>query len=79
MAEITTYKYRVEPQDVDFTLRASTSAIVNYMLNVAGIDADSKGFGVAALQGEKCTWVLSRLGVEIMQQPTQYSNIVIDT
>ena len=79
MADITSYKYRIEPQDVDFTLRASASSIISYMLNVAGIDADSKGFGVAALQGEKCTWVLSRLGVEIMQQPTQYSNIVIDT
>lgn len=79
MAEITSYKYRIVPQDVDFTLRASAASIISYMLNVAGIDADSKGFGVAALQGEKCTWVLSRLGVEIMRQPEQYSDIVVDT
>ena len=79
MAEITSYKSRIEPQDVDFTLRASASSIINYMLNVAGTDADSKGFGVASLQDNKYTWVLSRLGVEIYRQAEQYSNIVIDT
>lgn len=79
MAEITSYKYRIEPQDVDFTLRASAASIISYMLNVAGTDADSKGFGVASLQGNKCTWVLSRLGIEIYRQAEQYSNIVIDT
>ena len=79
MAEITTYKYRIEPQDVDFTLRASAASIINYMLNVAGIDADSKGFGVASLQGNKYTWVLSRLAVDIERQAEQYSNIEIDT
>lgn len=79
MAEITTYKYHIEPQDVDFTLRASAASIINYMLNVAGIDADSKGFGVASLQGNKYTWVLSRLAVDIERQAEQYSNIEIDT
>ncbi len=79
MAEITTYNYRIEPQDVDFTLRASAASIINYMLNVAGMDAHNKGFGVDVLQGEKCTWVLSRLGVEIMRQPEQYTNIEVDT
>ena len=79
MAEITSYKYRIEPQDVDFTLRASAASIISYMLNVAGTDADSKGFGVASLQDNKYTWVLSRLGVEIYRQAEQYSNIVIDT
>ena len=79
MAEITSYKYRIEPQDVDFTLRASAASIISYMLNVAGTDADSKGFGVASLQDNKYTWVLSRLGIEIERQAEQYSNIEIDT
>lgn len=79
MAEITTYKYRVEPQDVDFTLRASTSAIVNYMLNVAGCDAHNKGFGVEVLQSSSLTWVLMRLGVEVYERPEQYEEVEIDT
>lgn len=79
MAEITSYKYRVEPQEVDFTLRASVSSIINYMLNVAGLDAHNKGFGVEVLQGNSFTWVLSRLAIEVKSQPEQYSNIEVDT
>ncbi|MBR4127876.1 MAG: acyl-ACP thioesterase, partial [Bacteroidaceae bacterium] len=71
MAEITTYKYHIEPQDVDFTLRASVGSIINYMLNVAGRDAHNKGFGVEVLQGNSFTWVLSRLAVEVREQPMQ--------
>ena len=79
MAEITTYKYHVEPQDVDFTLRASVGSIINYMLNVAGRDAHNKGFGVEVLQGNSFTWVLSRLAVEVREQPMQYADIEVDT
>lgn len=79
MAEITSYSYRIEPQDVDFTLRASVSSVINYLLNVAGIDAHNKGFGVDVLQGQSFTWVLSRLAVEINRQPHQYDNVDIET
>lgn len=79
MTEITTYHYRIEPQDVDFTLRASASSIINYMLNVAGIDAHNKGFGVDALLGQSVTWVLSRFAVDIALQPAQYEEVGIDT
>lgn len=79
MAEITSYKFTIQPQDVDFTLRASASSIISYMLNVAGTDAHNKGFGVDALQGNSFTWVLSRLAVEIKTQPKQYEDIAVDT
>lgn len=79
MAEITSYPHRVEPQEVDFTLRASVASIINYMLNVAGTDAHNKGFGVDVLQGQSFTWVLSRLAVEIKSQPCQYDDVVVDT
>ena len=79
MAEITTYNFRIVPQDVDFTLRASASSVISYMLNVAGIDADNKGFGVERLQSNSYTWVLSRLGVEITTQPQQFEDVEIDT
>ena len=79
MATITSYKYRVEPQNVDFTLRASVASIISYMLNVAGIDAHNKGFGVDVLQGQSFTWVLSRFAVDINRRPDQYDDISIDT
>lgn len=79
MATISTYNFTIQPQDVDFSLRASASSLISYMLNVAGTDAHLKGFGVDALQGQSFTWVLSRLAVEIYHQPKQYEDIDIDT
>lgn len=79
MATISSYPFTIQPENVDFTLRASVASIISYMLNVAGTDAHRKGFGVEALQGYSFTWVLSRLAVDINTQPRQYSNIEIDT
>ena len=79
MAEITNYKYRVEPQDVDFTLRASAPSVVNYILNTAGLDAHNKGFGVEVLQRQSLSWVLSRLSVEIDSLPAQYDEFEVAT
>lgn len=79
MATISSYPFTIQPENVDFTLRASVASIISYMLNVAGTDAHRKGFGVEALQGHSFTWVLSRLAVDINTQPRQYNNIEIDT
>ena len=79
MAEITAYDYHIDPQDVDFTQRASVASIINYMLNVAGVDADHKGFGVEALMDQSVTWVLSRLAVDVVARPAQYKSVALDT
>lgn len=79
MAEISTYRNMVQPKSVDCTRRASVAAIIGYMLDVAGEDADRKGFGISALDSGHTTWVLSRLAVDIEAQPKQYEEIAIDT
>lgn len=79
MAEISTYKNMVQPKSVDCTRRASVATLIGYMLDVAGEDADRKGFGISALDNESTTWVLSRLAVDIEAQPKQYEEIAIDT
>ena len=79
MAEISTYKNMVQPKSVDCTRRASVAAIIGYMLDVAGEDADRKGFGISALDSASNTWVLSRLAVDIAAQPKQYEEIDVDT
>ena len=79
MAEISTYRNMVQPKSVDCTRRASVAAIIGYMLDVAGEDADRKGFGISALDSASTTWVLSRLAVDITAQPKQYEEIAIDT
>lgn len=73
------YEMRVEPQDVDFTLRAKASAMCNNILNIAGTDAQRNGFGVDALMRNNCSWVLSRLAVEFDSLPEQFTSFSIRT
>lgn len=79
MAEKSHYNYRVEPQDVDFTLRATIPSLGSAILNTAGVDAHGKGFGVDALNADNHSWVLSRMAVEFDSQPTQYTDYTIAT
>ena len=79
MAEKSRYNYRVEPQDVDFTLRATIPSLGGSILNTAGIDAHGKGFGVDALNADNHSCVLSRMAVEFDGQPTQYTDYTVAT
>lgn len=79
MAEKSCYDYRIEPQDVDFTLRATIPALGSAILNTAGIDAHGKGFGVDALNAGNHTWVLSRMALEFDRLPGQYTDYTIAT
>ena len=79
MAEKSLYPYRVEPQDVDFTLRATIPSLGSAILNTAGIDAHGKGFGVDALNADNHSWVLSRMAVEFDRQPVQYTDYTVAT
>lgn len=79
MAEKSFYTFRVEPQDVDFTLRATVSSLGSAILNTAGIDAYGKGFGVDVLNAANHSWVLSRLALEFDERPKQYVDYTIAT
>ncbi len=79
MAEKSHYRYCVEPQQVDFTLRATIPALGISILNVAGTDAHGKGFGVDALGEANHSWVLSRLAIELDIRPAQYENYTVAT
>ncbi len=72
MGEKSHYNYRVEPQDVDFTLRATIPSLGSAILNTAGIDAHGKGFGVDALNADNHSWVLSRMAVELTASHAVY-------
>ncbi|MEG0807233.1 MAG: thioesterase [Alistipes sp.] len=79
MTEKSRYTYRVEPQDVDFTLRATIPSLGLAILNAAGTDAHGKGFGVDALNAENHSWVLSRMALEFDVRPAQYTDYTIAT
>lgn len=79
MADISKYACRVEPQEVDFTLRATLAALGSAVLNTAGTDAHGKGFGVDALNAGNRSWVLSRMALEIDSRPRQYTDYTVGT
>lgn len=79
MAEKTVYRFRVAPQEVDFTLRATIPSLTGEVLNTAGVDAEQKGFGVDALNRDNYSWVLSRMALEVDARPRQYTEYEITT
>lgn len=79
MATKTAYPFRVEPQEVDFSLRITLAALGGNILNIAGIDAHSKGFGVDALNKDNFSWVLSRIAFEFDRRPAEYADYEIST
>ncbi|MDR2890970.1 MAG: acyl-[acyl-carrier-protein] thioesterase [Alistipes sp.] len=80
-----TYKYRIEPRDIDATLRARIYSIGDIVLQAAGDDADMLGFGVRDLNsgvgsdGVNASWVLSRMAVDMSRLPSRHEEIAVYT
>ena len=77
--KIGTYKFVAEPFHVDFTGRLTLGVLGNHLLNCAGFHASERGFGMATVNEENYTWVLSRLAIEMEEMPAQYESFSIDT
>lgn len=74
-----TYRYRIEPRDVDATLRARIYTVGDYMLQAANDDADMLGFGVRDLNVGNASWVLSRMAVEMERIPSRHEEVAVYT
>lgn len=74
-----TYKYRIEPRDVDATLRVRVYTMGDYILQAANDDADMLGFGVRDLNVSNSSWVLSRMAVEMKRMPSRHEYIDVYT
>ncbi len=79
ISDMLTCNYKVHPKDVDFTGRMTTVALCDYILQSAGEDADSRGFGVRDLGKRDATWVLSRLAVETERPLAEHESFSIAT
>lgn len=77
--KIGTYRFVAEPFHVDFNGRLTMGVLGNHLLNCAGFHANDRGFGIAALNEDNYTWVLSRLAVELDEMPYQYEDFTIQT
>ena len=70
--KIGTYNFIAEPFHVDFTGRLTMGVLGNHLLNCAGFHAAERGFGIAEINENHYTWVLSRLAIELEDFPRQY-------
>ncbi|EJX00943.1 acyl-ACP thioesterase [gut metagenome] len=77
--KIGTYQFVAEPFHVDFTGRLTMGVLGNHLLNCAGFHATERGFGIATLNEDNYTWVLSRLAIELDEMPFQYEPFSIQT
>lgn len=68
-----------DPFHVDFTEKLTMGVLGNHLLNCAGIHAAERGFGIAELNENHYTWVLSRLAVEMEEMPRAYEKFSIRT
>ncbi|MDR2894615.1 MAG: hypothetical protein LBU97_04060 [Alistipes sp.] len=74
-----TYRYRIEPRDVDASLRVRLCAMGDLVLRAAGDDADTLGFGVRDLNTDGASWVLSRMAVEMRRLPSRHEELDVYT
>lgn len=77
--KIGSYDFVAEPFHVDFTEKLTMGVLGNHLLNCAGIHAAERGFGIAELNENHYTWVLSRLAVEMEEVPRAYEKFSIRT
>lgn len=77
--KIGTYNFIAEPFHVDFTGHLAMGVLGNHLLNCAGFHSTERGFGIASLNKDNYTWVLSRLAIEMNQMPYQYEPFKVQT
>ena len=75
--KIGNYPFVAEPFHVDFTGRLTMGVLGNHLLNCAGFHASERGFGIAEINENHYTWVLSRLAIELEDFPRQYEDFSI--
>ena len=78
-AKIGNYKFVAEPFHVDFIGKLTMGVLGNHLLNCAGFHAAERGFGIAEINENQYTWVLSRLAIELEDLPRQYEDFSIQT
>ena len=78
-AKIGNYKFVAEPFHVDFMGKLTMGVLGNHLLNCAGFHAAERGFGIAEINENQYTWVLSRVAIELEDLPRQYEDFSIQT
>lgn len=78
-SKIGSYSFIAEPFHVDFNGHLTWGVLGNHLLNSAGFHSTERNFGIATLNEENYTWVLSRLAIEMFEMPRQYESFSVQT
>ena len=79
MDKVGSYNFMAEPFHCDFSGRLFMGHLGNHMLNAADFHSTDRGFGMKYLMTIKRSWVLSRLAIEMMEMPQQYTKFRVET
>ena len=74
-----TLDYTVLAHEIDFTKHFKPVNLFALLLTSAGIDSELKGSGIDTMHQAGCTWVLSRVAIEIVKQPYQLDQFTLET
>lgn len=79
MDKIGRYEFMAEPFHCDFSGHLFMGHLGNHMLNAADFHSTARGFGMRYLMTIQRSWVLSRLAIEMNEQPKQYDKFTVET
>jgi len=79
MEKVGVYQFLAEPFHCDFSGRLFMGHLGNHMLNAADFHSTDRGFGMKRLMQMNRSWVLSRLAIEMVEMPTQYTRFNVET
>jgi acyl-ACP thioesterase len=79
MDKIGSYEFMAEPFHCDFSGRLFMGHLGNHMLNAADFHSSARGFGMKYLMSIHRSWVLSRLAIEMIEMPSQYTKFNVET
>ena len=69
----------VDAFSTDVGRRLNMPTLGSELLNAAEIHAEKRGFGITDITERGCSWVLSRLTVEMESMPLMFTPYIIDT
>ncbi len=79
LPKIGIYKFDIESYLCDFKGNVRLSLIGDYILHAATLHAQERGFGYEEMIKDNCTWVLSRMVIEIFEYPQTNDTLVVET
>jgi acyl-ACP thioesterase len=79
MTKIGCYNFMAEPFHCDCSGRLFMGHLGNHLLNAADFHSTDRGFGMHYLNTIHRTWVLSRLAIEMVEMPQQYTHFQVET